>query len=36
MELLERYASNLSSNLWRKRWGDRALYQSAQKKRHPE
>ena len=36
MELLERYASNLSSYLWRKRWGDRSLYQSDQKKRHLE
>ena len=33
MELLERYASNLSSYLWRKRWGDRSLYQSDQKKK---
>ena len=33
MELLERYASSLSSYLWRKRWGDRSLYQSDQKKK---
>ena len=36
MELAERYTSRLNSYLWSKRWGDRSLYQSDQKKRHPE
>ena len=36
MELLERYVSKFNSYLWRSRWGDRSLYQSDQKKRHPD
>ena len=36
MELVERYVSRFNSYLWTKRWGARSMYQSDQKKRHPE
>ena len=34
MDKLEGYASSLSNWFWRKRWGDRNLYRSVQKKDH--
>ena len=36
IDFVERCTSQFNSYLWTKRWGDRSLYQSDQKKRHLE